>query len=254
MNVVRSWLGVVYFFISSAVLFVIELPIFAATVWFDPNRRILHKYACWWGHHYVQLNRCWTCEFEGVDNIDEKKTYVLVANHQSLFDILVLFGLYKPFKWVSKESIFKVPFVGWNMKLNQYVLIERGDLKSIKGMMRTCRNWLNRGASILMFPEGTRSLDGEIHDFRDGSFRLACDCGVPVVPIVVDGTHDILPKHGKEIKYREDIRVKVLPPVNPADFGNKSAPMRKHVHELMVKTLAEMRQQRSRVLTGSSIK
>lgn len=245
MSKITSWLGVIYFFVSSAVLFCIAAVICYTTCWFDPNRRKLHFFACLWGNHYVRVNPGWRLHYEGVDQIDYNKTYVLVANHQSLFDILVLYGLFKPYKWVSKESIFKVPFVGWNMFINQYVLIKRGDMKSIKEMMQTCRNWLKRGASILMFPEGTRSEDGELQDFRDGSFRLAAECGVPVVPIVVDGTHEILSKHGRKINYTGDISVKVLPPIDPQDFNNKSAAIRDHVHALMKSTLAEMRQKKT---------
>lgn len=244
MNKLISWLAVIYFFAASAVLICVAALICLCTFWFDPNRRLLHYFACWWGKHYLDLNPFWKVEYEGVNQIDPKKTYVIVANHQSLVDILVLYGLYKPYKWVSKDEIFQVPFVGWNMMLNQYVRIKRGDLKSIKEMMQTCRGWLKRGASILMFPEGTRSPDSEIHDFRDGSFRLAADCGCQIVPVVVDGTHDILPKHGKSIKFRADIRAKVLPPINPQDFGNKSAAIRDHVQALMIKTLSEMRGQK----------
>jgi len=254
MNKILTWAGVIYFFASSAVLFTIGWLICVATCRFDKNRRFLHYYASAWGYHYLFINWGWKVRFEGRELIDPSKTYVIVANHQSLVDILALYGLFKPYKFVSKESIFKVPFVGWNMIINQYVLIRRGDLKSIKDMMQTCRKWLKQGASILMFPEGTRSEDGEIHDFRDGSFRLAAECGVPVVPVVVEGTHDILKKHGKNINYRGEITIKVLPPVNPADFGNKSAAIRDHVRNQMIETLVELRKKRSPALIGSAAK
>ncbi len=247
-----SLAAAVYFFASSAVLLCIGALLLLLTFWFDRNRRIVHYFSCWWAQHYLYLNPRWRTRYEGLENIDPAKTYVLVANHQSLVDILVLYGLYRPYKWVSKEEIFKVPLVGTNMVLNQYVLIKRGDLKSIKEMMQTCRSWLKRGASILMFPEGTRSEDGEIQEFKDGPFRLAADCGVPVVPIVVDGTHDILPKHGKLIDFQADIWLKVLPPVNPQDFGNKSTAVRDHVRELMKTTLAEMRSQKKALAASSS--
>jgi 1-acyl-sn-glycerol-3-phosphate acyltransferase len=243
-----SWLGVIYFFLSSAVLFAIGAFICLSTFWFDRNRRLLHYYASWWGYHYMQLNWEWKVRFEGRELIDPKKTYVIVANHQSFIDILVLYGLFKPYKWVSKESVSRVPFVGWNMLINQYVFIKRGDMKSIKEMMQTCRNWLKRGASLLMFPEGTRSEDGEIHDFRDGPFRLAAEAGVPVVPVIVNGTHEILPKNGKSINYRAHVLVKVLPPVDPAAFNNKSAAVRDHVQALMKASLAEMRGEKAPVL------
>lgn len=241
MNKIGTLLAVIYFFVAAAILYCIGVVICLLTAWFDPNRRILHYYSCAWGFHYVKVNPFWKITFEGVDQIDSHKTYVLVANHQSFLDILLLYGLFKPYKWVTKQEIIDVPMVGWNCILNNYVIIKRGDLKSIKEMMHTCRDWLKRGVSIMMFPEGTRSEDGEIHEFRDGSFRLAAECGVPVVPIVVEGTHEILPKHAKWVKFRANITIRVLPPVNPADFNNKSAAIRDHVHNVMTATLAEMR-------------
>ena len=190
---------------------------------------------------YIYTNPGWRCKYEGRDNIDPNKTYVLVANHQSYWDILVLYGLYKPFKFVSKESIFNMPFVGQNMYFNQYVKIKRGDMKSIKEMMNTCKAWLNRGASILLFPEGTRSEDGEIQKFRDGAFRLAVDCNVPVIPVVINGTFPIISKKSSSLNFRSDITVKVLPPVNPEDFERSSGKMRTHVHTLMENNLKEIR-------------
>lgn len=208
---------------------------------FDPKRRLLHYFGGFWAMMYIHVNPTWRIRYEGRDHIDPNKTCVLIANHSSYWDIWVLYGLYKPYKFVSKESIFKVPFVGQNMYLNQYVEIKRGDLKSIKEMMATCKDWLNRGVSILLFPEGTRSEDGEIQNFRDGAFRLAVDCDVPVVPIVIKGTHEILPKNAKLLKFKSDIVVRVLPPVYPADFDRSSGLMRKHVHEIMKQNLDELR-------------
>jgi len=246
-----SWLFLAYFFSSSAVLVLVAALVTLFALPFDRNRRAVHYFASWWGFHYVQINPFWRCRMEGREHIDPKKTYVIVANHQSLSDIMVLYGLFRPYKWVSKESILKIPFIGLNMRLNQYVTLKRGDIKSIRDMMQVCRDWLNRGASLLMFPEGTRSEDGEIHDFRDGSFRLAAECHVPVVPIVISGTREVLPKHSAKLNWKADIKVRVLPPINPDDFGGKAAPMRDYVHDLMKKTLAEMRNETKTLVAAS---
>lgn len=230
-----------YFFATSALLVTIATLVCLITAPFDPNRRLLHLYASWWASIYLKTNPFWRLTIEGREHIDSKGSYVLVANHQSYTDIFVLYQLFLPYKWVSKESIFKVPFIGWNMRLNQYVSIARGNLASIKEMMQVCRSWLERGASLMMFPEGTRSADGDIQHFRDGSFRLSVDCNVPVVPIVVDGTRVILPKGANKMCFQANIRIKVLPPVYPQEFGRSSARMRAHVHALMKETLAQMR-------------
>jgi 1-acyl-sn-glycerol-3-phosphate acyltransferase len=239
--------------LSSLFLIWIGALICLVTAPFDKNRRILHYFACWWGNHYMYVLPGWHVHWEGKDYIDSNKTYVLIANHQSLFDILVLYGLYKPFKWVSKESIYKVPAIGQNMMLNQYVCIKRGDMKSIKEMIAACKHWLNRGVSIMMFPEGTRSETGEMQPFRDGSFRLSVDCDVPIIPIVISGTGEILPKKSRHLKLRQDVWVKILPPVYPKDFEHSSGKMRTYVHELMSKTLDEMRKEHGQEIAKPTI-
>jgi 1-acyl-sn-glycerol-3-phosphate acyltransferase len=128
------------------------------------------------------------------------------------------------------------------MLLNEYVEIKRGDMKSIKEMMHTCRSWLEKGASIMLFPEGTRSPDGQLQAFRDGAFKLAKDCNLELVPIVIDGTSELLPKGAKHLVFKKEIKAKVLPPINPAQFDSSGA-MRTYVHEVMADTLSEMRGQ-----------
>lgn len=207
---------------------------------FDENRKLVHRFACFWGYHYLMTNPFWQCRFEGLEHIKKDATYVLVANHQSYWDIMVLYGLFRHFKWVSKSSIMKIPFIGWNMRINQYVSVEREDRNSIKSMMTACRRWLQRGSSIMIFPEGTRSDTGEIGAFRDGPFKLAFDAGVPVVPIVLDGTFDILPKNGQHLNFRANVIVKVLPPELPQSYEAVRA-MREEVRSKMVSVFESIR-------------
>mgnify|MGYP001115794193 CR=1 FL=1 len=204
-----------YLVLSSLALFLLALLIFAATVAFDRRRRLLHLFTSAWAYHYVMLMPLWKVTFEGRSHIDRRRTYVLVANHQSLLDILVLFGLFRPFKWVSKQEVFRVPVIGWNMALAGYLSLRRGKKGSITRMMRECRDQLQRGSSVLMFPEGTRSPDGRMRKFRQGAFTLAQDAGVQVVPIAVDGTHEALPKRGAIFRQSRPvpITVRVLQPV-----------------------------------------
>ncbi|HEY9783858.1 MAG TPA: lysophospholipid acyltransferase family protein [Candidatus Obscuribacterales bacterium] len=247
-----TWLFAVYFVISCCICFSIATIITFVTRPFDKNRRLTHYFSCIWGYHYLFVNPGWGCTIEGREHIDPRKTYILIANHQSYFDILVLYGLMRPFKFVSKESVFKTPLIGWNMYYNQYVSIKRGNLASIKEMMSDCREWLKRGASIMMFPEGTRSEDGELQSFRSGSFNLSQECNIPVVPIVIDGTHEILPKHAKGLRAGQKVRVKILPPVDPALFPGAPGKMRDHVHNLMQETLREMRSKRGRAIKSEA--
>lgn len=242
----RTWLATLtfwpYLIASSVLLFAGALLLFLCTVLLDRRRALLHLYTCAWAYHYVRLLPLWTAEFSGLDNIRRGATYVLVANHQSLGDILVLFGLFKHYKWVSKRAIFRVPFIGWNMWLNDYVALTRGDPASIEQMMQACRRHLQNGSSVMMFPEGTRSVDGEIKPFKHGAFTLACELDLEIVPIVIDGTRDALPKHGLmlEHKWSLPVRVHVLPSMRP-QTGEAAAALMERVRGTMVAELARLR-------------
>lgn len=226
--------------VTSVVLFFGALLVTVLTAAFDRRRVVLHLYSCFWAQLYFYVNPFWRLQIEGRNRLPWNSGAVLVANHQSLADIPVLFGLYRPFKWVSKASVFRVPFIGWNMSLNQYVSLVRGNPRSIADMLEDCRNWLARGAPILMFPEGTRSDDGEVKAFKKGAFQLAVDCDVPVFPIVITGTSQTLPKYGYVFSQRAQCRVRVLPPVHPRQFDGDVDALREHVRSLIVLEKARM--------------
>jgi 1-acyl-sn-glycerol-3-phosphate acyltransferase len=160
---------------------------------------------------------------EGRDRIPWKGPAVLVANHLSLLDILVVYALFRPFKWVAKAELFRLPFLGWNMVLNDYVRIRRGDPESVRKMMEHCRRHLARGTPVLLFPEGTRSRDGRLQAFKDGAFRLAHDARCPVIPIAVSGTGEVLPKHGLVLRRRMRASVRVLSPIPAREHATSDA-------------------------------
>jgi 1-acyl-sn-glycerol-3-phosphate acyltransferase len=201
--------------ITSLFLSIIGYLLFLITAPFDKRRRILHLYSSLWAFHYVWLMPIWKVSIEGRNWIKNDRSYVIVSNHQSLLDILVLFGLFKNFKWIAKRELFRIPFVGWNMFLCDYVALSRGRKGSMLQMMRDCKKHIKRGSSVFIFPEGTRSEDGKMRRFRDGAFVLAKNTGVEIIPIAIDGTSDALPKRG--LLFRNErtlqIRVKVLRPL-----------------------------------------
>ncbi len=229
-----------FFAASCVVLFFVALALFVVTWPFDRDRRVLHLFSCFWAQLYFYVNPRWRVRVEGREHLPWRGAAVLVSNHESLGDILALFGLYRPFKWVSKASVFKVPFLGWNMTLNGYVPLVRGDAPSIARMMELCRRWLSRGVPVLLFPEGTRSTDGEVKAFKDGAFRLAVAQGCPVIPIAISGMRNSLPKNGFVI--RESVRcvVRVLEPVHPADYGLDVAALREEVRARIIQAKREL--------------
>jgi 1-acyl-sn-glycerol-3-phosphate acyltransferase len=195
---------------TSILLFPVAVVIWAATAPIDPKRRLLHQFTCFWASLYSWFNPAWRVHVEGRERIRRDATYVMVANHQSLLDILVLFRLFVHFKWISKIENFRIPCIGWNMRLNGYVPLRRGDKQSIGEMMAASARVLDEGSSIMMFPEGTRSPDGRLRAFKHGAFTLAQGCGCPILPILIEGTANALPKRGFVLQGRHAIRIRVL--------------------------------------------
>jgi len=166
---------------SSIALFPFAVLVWAATVLFDRRLVLLHRFTCFWASLYTWVNPQWPMTIEGARRSATTPTYVMVANHLSLLDILVLFRIFKHFKWVSKIENFRVPCVGWNMTLNRYVKLRRGDRESVKQMMAACEQTLRSGSSIMMFPEGTRSKTGVLQPFKTGAFELALRTRMPLL-------------------------------------------------------------------------
>ena len=213
-----------FFLLSSVFLYLGALVIWLVTLPFDVNRRVLHKYSCFWASLYVWTNPFWPMRTRGKENMNRKKAYVIVSNHESMVDILVLFHSFLHFKWVSKASMFKAPFLGWNMKLNGYIPIERGDPKSRETCMEKCRDWIRKGSSVLFFPEGSRSKDGHLKKFKLGAFRLALETGADILPMVIRGTRNAVPKHSIILTKRSKISLEILPPISIKGFDGKKLP------------------------------
>ena len=209
--------------VSSLFLFVGALLVWLITRWFDRRLVLLHMYTSAWASLYVWIMPAWRVRRSGRDNIDWQRTYVVVSNHQSLLDILLAFSLFFPFKWVSKIEIFRVPLIGWNMSLNRYISLKRGDRDSIAEMMCVAESRLREGSSIYMFPEGTRSPSGIMKPFKLGAFTLAKKLQLPILPIVINGSKNSLPKHSLNFHGKHLCRLDVLPAIEPQSFSELSA-------------------------------
>jgi len=221
--VVYSVLFWLFLTVSSIVMFPIAVVVWAVTAPFDRRKVVLHQLTCFWGSLYSWLNPAWPLELTGREKILRDQPCVMVANHLSLLDILLLFRLFTHYKWVSKIENFRVPFIGWNMSMNQYIKLRRGDRSSVVQMMRSCEDTLNAGNSIMMFPEGTRSPSGLMRRFKTGAFELALKARVPVQPIVIQGTSDALPKRGFVLRGKHPIRIQVLDPIPYESFEKMTA-------------------------------
>jgi 1-acyl-sn-glycerol-3-phosphate acyltransferase len=180
--------------LGTAVMYFIWFPIFLITSPFDRTRRLGHWYATVWGRGILWLNPKWSWRVVSNDKIPRGRPLVVVSNHQGMGDIMMAFTLDLHFKWISKSANFYVPFMGWMMHHAGYIPLHRGKRSSIERCMERARWFLDRGVSVLFFPEGTRSRDERVQAFKPGAFRLAIDGGFDVLPLAITGTANALPK------------------------------------------------------------
>lgn len=209
-NRIFSYFFIAFIGLTSAFFFLVAILIFLVTGLFDRRGVILHLFSSFWASLYLWCMPLVSVQIRGRKKLNWKKRYIIVSNHQSQLDILAAFGLFFPFKWVSKAEVFRLPFIGWNMILNRYIKLRRGDRSSVARMMRSCTQALRKGCSLYFFPEGTRSRTGELKPFKPGAFILAKETQTPVLPVVIEGTRDVLPKNSLVLNSRKAIRVCVL--------------------------------------------
>ncbi|MCE9625673.1 MAG: 1-acyl-sn-glycerol-3-phosphate acyltransferase [Deltaproteobacteria bacterium] len=207
-----------FFVVTSMVLDVGAAILRVVTAPFDPNLKILQQYTCFWSSLYIWFNPFWRLRKKGLEKVDRSRTYVIVANHQSLADILCIFNTWLHFKWVAKASLFKAPLLGWNMWLNGYIPIDRGNAESRDRCLNACKKWLAKGSSVFFFPEGSRSEDGKLRPFKVGAFRLALDTGHDILPIVIQDSLYAVPKYSRLLSGKSKMRMEVLDPISIAPY------------------------------------
>lgn len=178
------------------------------------KRGLVHGVSQLWARLIARALPLWDIHAEGLERIQRGKAYVIVCNHQSLLDILLALAcLPVHFKFIAKQELFWVPFLGWHLAVARYIGLKRGDAESGRRTMIQAQQWIQRGVSVAFFPEGTRSTDGEIHEFKAGAFKVALEEKAEVLPVVMAGTRDALPKHSWFVKEKAPLFLKVLRPV-----------------------------------------
>jgi 1-acyl-sn-glycerol-3-phosphate acyltransferase len=180
-----------------------------------------HKVARAWAKSILLVSRV-RVTVKGFSNIDPSKPYIYMPNHQSLFDIPVLLAHLKvQFRWLAKVELFKIPIFGQAMARAGYISIDRSDRKSAFESLNRAAKTIQNGASVLIFPEGTRSKDGTIIPFKKGGFVLAVDSGVSIIPVIVHGTRAIMPKKTFSIT-SGDVVLEIKPPIHSSDYSRKT--------------------------------
>jgi 1-acyl-sn-glycerol-3-phosphate acyltransferase len=228
------------FLLVCFILYPLAVLIFIITAPFDKRKVVLHRFSCFWASLYIWLQPLWKITWEGKEHIKKDQAYVLVSNHQALLDILAIYSLFRHFKWVAKNSLLKVPFLGWNMALNGYIIVKRSDTKSQIKMMKQSEKILKDGSSIMIFPEGTRSSDGNVGRFKRGAFILAEKANVSVIPIALFNMDKAVKKKSLWLNKATDMKAKAFAPINPKDFNNTKE-MSAAVREIISNQMEEWR-------------
>jgi len=158
-----------------------------------------------WGKRVHYLGKLWSrmnlffsgvrVRVHGLEKIDRKKSYIVMPNHQSLYDVWALIG-YIPLqlRWVMKKELRKVPLFGFACARMGHIYVDRGDYQRAKKSLEVSHNLLKNNLSVVFFPEGTRSPDGKLLPFKKGGFVIAIETKIPILPITINGSRYILPK------------------------------------------------------------
>lgn len=213
------------------VFFLVTLFVWCLTAWWDGQRRVYHYSLCCWCRAYVFLMPMWRLRVEGRENLPAGAC-VLTPNHQSFLDIVVLFCLFYPFKWVARSELFCLPLFGWILRLGGYVSIQRGSSADAVRMLEDCGRLLEAGVPVLLFPEGTRSKSGVVGRFKAGAFLLSARHGVPIIPIAMRGALETV-HNGRVRASRVVLRVRVLPAVPAPTTVDFVEPTRQAVEDVV---------------------
>ena len=182
--------------------------------------------AHFWGYYPGKIWSQLTCylllipvHVTGREKLHRHTSYVFTPNHQGAFDIFLIYGfLGRNFKWMMKKSLRKIPFVGKACESAGHIFVDRSNPKSMIRMIRQAEASLTKGVSLVVFPEGTRSKTGRLGAFKRGAFQLADDLQLPVVPVTINGSFDILPPKGKWI-HRHRLTMTIHDPIPPQGKG-----------------------------------
>ena len=197
---IQRFIGTIRFLISvvisivMAILEIIMLPV-------DRKRgRVFHALARFWARA-ILLTCGVRVKVRGLEKIDGSKNYVYVSNHASMLDIpVIVAGIPDQIRIVYKKELEVIPFFGWGLKWGSYIGIDRGRGSEAMKSLEEAIEKIRHGASVLLYAEGTRTLDGKLQPFKRGAFNLAVKAGVPVVPLTVNGSYNLLPKHSMRVQ------------------------------------------------------
>lgn len=239
MNKIFSFFAWIWFCLLFLIFFCLILITFLLTLPFDKYRKAPNYVLSFLGLGLIKSSPQWKMHFEGLDKYDASRPTIFISNHQSFLDMALLYQLPWKMKWVSKRSLAFIPVMGWMVWLTGQLTINRKSKSALKKLDNLVQP-LKDGIPVMIFPEGTRSLDGDIKNFKNGAFLLAREHNFIIQPMVIDGGHLAMPSGSKVMNPRVNFRVRVLDPVDPGNFEGMKE-LREYCRDVMVEQLEDMR-------------
>ena len=188
------------------------------------QRDVCSRRICAWAESLVRLARV-EIDVTGLEHMAADETFVVMSNHQSLYDIPVLYqALSRPMRMVAKKELFRIPFFGHAMTAAEFVRVDRGNRRQAFEAIDRAKELVESGLDIWIAPEGTRSKNGDLGEFKRGGFHLALGTGARILPVTLSGTARVMPTSGLRIVRRQGVCVTVSPPIDPKDYGRKRLP------------------------------
>lgn len=207
---------------------------------FNPSGRLVHWFARWWGRTLLRIGGV-PVYVHGLAHIPRARPCVLVSNHASAADIPIFLGhLPLQFRFIAKDSLFRIPILGWCMRLAGYIGVDRGSPTRAMRSLKRAATRLKTGFPVLVFPEGTRSRTGEIQPFNNGAFLIAIEAGVPVVPMAITGSYDIVVRGSFRVRHGVRVDVVVGPPIEAKAYTAKQrARLAEETHAAVMRCFEE---------------
>lgn len=236
-SIIRS----IWMWFVIVVLVLLWLPLLAIIYKFDrdPVRFRTGRWFRRLGVCMVRANPAWTIHLTGKERVALGRPYVVVSNHQSMVDIPLLCLLPWEMKWLAKAELFQLPIVGWMMRMAGDIPVDRQKKSGAPALLKA-KSYLSQNCPVMIFPEGTRSPDGKLRPFMDGAFRVAIKAQVPVLPVVIEGSHSCLQKKSWKFGEPQDIYLKILPPVETEGLTSAdSDKLRDTVRDMILEHTAE---------------
>ena len=221
-----------FFFIIISIVFLITFP-------FDKYRKAPNFVLSIMARCMMFASPRWKMDFQGTNKFDSSEPTIFVCNHQSFLDMAVIYHLPWKMKWVSKRSLTYIPVMGWLVWLTGHLTINRKSrtaLKKLENLVQPLKDLV----PVMIFPEGTRSVNGEIKPFKNGAFLLAQEYGFKIQPMVIDGGHIAMPSGSGNLNPNVNFKLRVLESVDPENFDSLSE-IKEHVRSLLIEQLKELR-------------